>query len=173
MDRFLLFRTFDELELGATQRTRGRTVTETDIVNWCALTGDWFYPHSDEVAAAASMFGRRVAPGIMVFAIATGLGVPADSTTILANYGSDRLRYTKPVFVGDTVHLEIELEDKEARDVARGLATFRWDVMDQRDELVCTSRLKLLMSRHAVDYPGAGPSPGLGVAPSAGPSAPR
>jgi len=96
VDRFLLYRTYDELEVGQTQRTRGRTITETDIVNWCSLTGDWFYPHIDRVAAERSMFGQRVAPGIMVFALGTGLGVPADATTILANYGTDRLRYTAP-----------------------------------------------------------------------------
>lgn len=96
MDRFLLYRTFGELQVGDAQRTRGRTITETDIVNWCALTGDWFYPHTDAVAAERSMFGQRVAPGIMIFALGTGLGVPADATTILANYGSDELRYTKP-----------------------------------------------------------------------------
>ena len=99
MDRFLLYRTYDELEVGQTQRTRGRTITETDIVNWCALTGDWFYPHIDKVAAERSMFGQRVAPGIMVFALGTGLGVPSDATTILANYGTDRLRYTAPTWI--------------------------------------------------------------------------
>ena len=116
MDRFLLFRTFDELVVGDRQSTRGRTITETDIVNWCSLTGDWYYPHVDKVAAERSMFGQRVAPGIMVFAIGTGLGVPADSTTILANYGTDQLRYPKATWIGDTIHLEIELLEKEERD---------------------------------------------------------
>ena len=109
MDRFLLYRTYDELEVGQAQRTRGRTITETDIVNWCALTGDWFYPHIDRVAAERSMFGQRVAPGIMVFALGTGLGVPSDATTILANYGTDRLRYTAPTWINDTIYLDIEV----------------------------------------------------------------
>ena len=56
MDRFLLFRTFDELNVGDTQTTMGRTITETDIVNWCSLTGDWFYPHIDKVAAELIVF---------------------------------------------------------------------------------------------------------------------
>ncbi len=120
MDRFLLFRTFDELEVGEQQKTRGRTITETDIVNWCSLTGDWYYPHIDKVAAERSMFGQRVAPGIMVFAIGTGLGVPADSTTILANYGTDSLRYPHATWIGDTIHLEIEVLEKEDRDASRG-----------------------------------------------------
>ena len=127
MDRFLLYRTYDELEVGQTQRTRGRTITESDIVNWCALTGDWFYPHIDKVAAERSMFGQRVAPGIMVFALGTGLGVPSDATTILANYGTDRLRYTAPTWINDTIYLDIEVIEKSdqgrevrARDVSLG-----------------------------------------------------
>jgi 3-hydroxybutyryl-CoA dehydratase len=153
MDRYLLFNTFDELEVGARQQTRGRTITETDIVNWCSLTGDWFYPHSDKVAAESSMFGRRVAPGIMVFALATGLGVPADATSILANYGTDRLRYTRPTWIGDTIHLEIEVEEKHDRDETSGLVTLAWDVFNQTQQLVCTSKLKILLSKVAVPYP--------------------
>jgi len=152
VDRFLLYRTFDELAVGATQRTRGRTITETDIVNWCALTGDWFYVHSDKLAAERSMFTQRVAPGIMVFALGTGLGVPADSTTILANYGTDSLRYTKPTWIGDTIHLEIECLEKEDRDERRGLVTLRWDILNQNAELVCSSRLKLLMAKERAPY---------------------
>ncbi|HEX4579643.1 MAG TPA: MaoC/PaaZ C-terminal domain-containing protein [Candidatus Dormibacteraeota bacterium] len=154
MDRFLLYRTFDELTVGDQQRTRGRTITETDVVNWCALTGDWFYPHTDKVAAERSMFGRRVAPGIMVFALATGLGVPADATTILANYGTDRLRYTKPTWLGDTVYLDIEVLEKSDRDSKTGLVTYRWDVLNQDAETVCVSQLKILTAKERAAYAG-------------------
>jgi acyl dehydratase len=154
MDRFLLYRTFDELTVGDRQRTRGRTITETDVVNWCALTGDWFYPHTDKVAAERSMFGQRVAPGIMVFALATGLGVPADATTILANYGTDRLRYTKPTWLGDTVYLDIEVLEKSDRDSKTGLVTYRWDVLNQDAETVCVSQLKILTAKERAAYAG-------------------
>lgn len=155
MDRFLLYRTFDELEVGDSQRTRGRTITETDIVNWCGLTGDWFYPHIDKVAAERSMFGQRVAPGIMIFAMATGLGVPADATTILANYGTDSLRYPKATWIGDTVYLDIELLEKLDRNPASGLVTYRWDVLNQNGETVCASRLKILTARRREPYAGS------------------
>ncbi|GAC1337914.1 MAG: hypothetical protein NVSMB29_02970 [Candidatus Dormibacteria bacterium] len=155
MDRFLLFRTFDELQVGDRQRTRGRTITEADIVNWCSLTGDWFYPHIDKVAAERSMFGQRVAPGIMVFAMATGLGVPADATTILANYGTDSLRYPKPTWIGDTVYLDIELLEKVDRNPASGLVTYRWDVINQHGETVCASRLKILTAKQREPYAGS------------------
>jgi 3-hydroxybutyryl-CoA dehydratase len=151
-DRFLLYREFDELAVGDRQRTRGRTITETDIVNWCALTGDWFYPHVDRVAAERSMFGRRVAPGIMVYALGTGLGVPADATTILANYGADELRYTKPTWIGDTIHLVIEVIDKAARDDEAGVVTYRWDIANQNGATVCASKLKILTAKRRRPY---------------------
>src|SRR5438270_12577455 len=144
MDRFLLYRTYNELEVGQTQRTRGRTITETDIVNWCSLTGDWFYPHIDAVAAERSMFGKRVAPGIMVFAVATGLGVPADATTILANYGTDKLRYTAPTWIGDTLYLDIEVIDKPDRDDKAGLISHRCDMLNQNCVTFCSSHPNLI-----------------------------
>jgi len=152
VDRFLLFRTFDELQVGNTQKTRGRTITEADIVSWCALTGDWFYPHVDQVAAERSMFGQRVVPGIMVYAVGTGLGVPADSTTILANYGADSIRYTKPTWIGDTIHLEIEVLDKEDRDAKTGVVTYRWDIENQNGDTVCASQLKILTAKERRPY---------------------
>ncbi len=152
MDRFLLFRTFDELRGGDAQRMRGRTITETDIVSWCALTGDWYYPHVDKVAAERSMFGQRVAPGIMVFAIGTGLGVPADATTILANYGTDKLRYPRATWIGDTIHLEIEVLEKEDRDPKTGVVTYRWDILNQNGETVCASQLKILTAKERRPY---------------------
>jgi 3-hydroxybutyryl-CoA dehydratase len=154
VDRFLLYRTFDELEVGQTQRTRGRTITETDIVNWCALTGDWFYPHIDAVAAERSMFGQRVAPGIMVFALGTGLGVPSDATTILANYGTDRLRYTAPTWINDTIYLDIEVIEKSDRDAKSGLVSYRWDVLNQNGVTVCASQLKILTAKERAPYAG-------------------
>ena len=142
----------DDIAVGDRHTTRGRTITETDIVMWCSITGDWFYPHIDKVAAERSMFGQRVAPGIMVYAIGTGLGVPADSTTIVANMGADSLRYPRPTWIGDTIHLEIEVVEKEDRDADSGIVTFRWDILNQNGVTVCASRLKILMARQRRPY---------------------
>jgi acyl dehydratase len=154
LDRFLLFRTYDELTVGDVQTTRGRTITEADVVGWCALTGDWFYPHVDKVAAERSMFGQRVVPGIMVYALGTGLGVPADSTTILANYGADSLRYTRPTWIDDTISLEIEVLEKEDRDEKAGVVTYRWDISNQNAVTVCASKLKILTAKERAPYGG-------------------
>ncbi len=141
----LLSRGFDELDVGASETTMRRTVTEADVVAWCANTWDRFWLHTDAVEARRTTYGQRVAPGIMVFAFAAGLGVPADSRTVVANYGTDRLRFPRPTFIGDSIRLEIEVLDKEPRDEG-GLVTFRWDAVNQNGATVCASRLKVLMS---------------------------
>jgi acyl dehydratase len=146
----LLARTFDDLAVGEREVTRRRTLTEADVVTWCAYTGDSFWLHTDAVAAAESMFGQRVVPGIMVFAYATGLGVPPGSATILANYGTERLRYPRPTLIGDSIRLEIEVLAKDDRDAETGIVTFRWDAVNQNDVTVCASWLKVLMARRAV-----------------------
>ena len=147
MNTALLYRYFDELSVGQSQSTRGRTVTESDIVNWCALTGDWFLLHSDKEHAEASMFGQRIAPGMMILAFSGGLGVPADSSTILANYGSDRVRYPQATFIGDTVHLEAEVTALKDRDADSGIVDLRWDMVNQNGDTVCASTLRVLMAK--------------------------
>lgn len=144
---FLVDTYFDELQVGAGQITHGRTVTEADIVSWCSLTGDWFVLHSDKEYAATSMFGQRIAPGMMVLAFSGGLGVPPISSAIIANYGTDRVRYPQPTFIGDTLHAEIEVEELRIRDEQTGVASFRWDMVNQNGETVMASKLKILLRR--------------------------
>ncbi len=146
MPEWLLERNFSDLQVGERQSCRARTITETDIVMWCALTGDWFWPHSDAPAAAKSMFGQRVAPGMMIWAFGGGLGVPAHSRTIVANYGAERIRFTKPVFIGDTIRLELEILAKSEREPGRGVVDLGWNLFNQHDEPVCVSVVKILMA---------------------------
>lgn len=143
----LLMASFDDLDVGASQVTRARTICESDIVDWCARTGDWFPLHSDAVYAEASMFGRRIAPGLMVLAYATGLGVPAESTTILANYGLDKVRFPNATAIGDTIHLRAEVVEKTVRDEHSGVVALQWDAVNQNGDTVCSSVLKVLMAR--------------------------
>jgi len=148
---YLIDTFFEELELGARQETHGRTITEADIVNWCALTGDWFVLHSDKEYAAASMFRQRIAPGMMIVAFTGGLCVPPISDAIVANYGSDRIRYPHPTFIGDTVHAEVEVIDLRERDDETGIATFRIDMISQEGDTVMSSRLSVLLKRSRDD----------------------
>jgi|SRR5271165_2394283 len=136
-----------DLEVGDREVTRGRTITEADIVGFAALTGDFYWLHTNAQDAAASKFGQRVAHGYLVLSYSAGLGIPPDSRTLLANYGSERLRFTKPVFIGDTISLEVEVLAKsdKADDGTYGVVDLRWDVFKQGHELVMSSVLKVLM----------------------------
>lgn len=137
----------DGIEVGARFRTRGRTITEADLVNWCALTGDWQVVHTDAVYAEGSRFGQRIAPGLMVLAYAAGLGIPADSPTIVANYGTDRLRFVAPTFIGDTLHLEAEvLSIEPRRPGVDAVVKLAWNMVNQNGKPVMLSDLMILMT---------------------------
>jgi acyl dehydratase len=144
----ILAQRYRDLALGMVERTRGRTISEADIVNFCALTGDWYWLHSNAEEAAKSPFGQRIAHGLLVYSYSAGLGIPPDARTLVANYGSDRLRFTKPVFIGDTISLEIEVLAKsdKAADGSSGIVDLRWDIFKQAGVLVCTGVLKVLMN---------------------------
>ena len=142
-----LERHFDVITVGENFRSRGRTITETDIVNWCALTGDWYVLHSDAHHAAASRFGQRIAPGLLILAVAAGLGIPPDAPAIIANYGSEQLRFTAPVFIGDTVHLEAEVTGKTVKRAGRdGVVRLAWNMVNQNGVTVMASDLQVLMA---------------------------
>ncbi len=143
----LLDKYYDELSVGDRMVTHGRTITETDIVMWCTLTGDMFLIHTDRHYAEKSMFGQRIAPGLMVNAFMAGLGVPAGSPSILANYGTNELRFTAPVFIGDTLHLEAEVVEKKDRKPGRdGVVTLQWNAVNQNGRTVMSSQLMSLMA---------------------------
>lgn len=142
-----LSRHFDEIAVGEQYRSRGRTITESDIVQWCALTGDWYVLHTDAHYAATTRFGQRIAPGLLVLAYAAGLGVPPDSPSIVANYGSDKLRFTAPTFIGDTLHLRSEVLEKTVKREGRdGVVRLRWDMHNQNGTVVMASELQILMA---------------------------
>jgi acyl dehydratase len=142
-----LERPVDELAVGTRLRTRGRTITETDVVNWCSMTGDWQVVHTDAVYAQSSRFGQRIAPGLMVLAFAAGLGIPPSSDTIIANYGTDKLRFVAPTFIGDTLHLEAEvLEITPRRPAVDAVVRCAWNMVNQNGKPVMVSDLLILMA---------------------------
>jgi acyl dehydratase len=143
----LLQKYFDQIELGERFRSRGRTITETDIVSWCALTGDWHVLHTDAHYAATARFGQRIAPGLLVLAFAAGLGIPPDAPGIIANYGTDQLRFSAPTFIGDTLHLEAEVRNKLVKRAGRdGVVTLAWNMANQNGVTVMASDLQILMA---------------------------
>lgn len=150
MGNNFLYKYFDEIAVGERLISRGRTITETDVVNWCAVTGDWHVLHSDRHYAARSRFGQRIAPGLLVYAVGAGLGVPADADSIIANYGTDYLRFLAPTLIDDTVHLEAEVKEKRVRnDGNAGVVGIEWNIVNQNGVMVLTSKLNILVARAA------------------------
>src|SRR5690348_16238508 len=104
----MLDATFGELALGERRRSRGRTITETDVVNFCMLTGNWLELHSNTEYARHTLYGQRLVQGSLVFSIVNAL--PGYNPEVIeAFYGVDRLRFLKPTFIQDTLHAETEI----------------------------------------------------------------
>lgn len=130
-------RHFEDHEIGESRTTYGRTITESDFVIHAGHTGDFFPHHMDAEFMAASEFGGRIAHGTMVFAI--GIGLTATEVNPLAfSYGYDRLRFVRPVMIGDTIRTRVTTVRKEddPKRSGSGRVFERVEVLNQRDEVV-------------------------------------
>jgi acyl dehydratase len=129
--------------------TRARTVTEADIVGFAGLSGDWHPLHTDADYAERGPFGRRIAHGMLVLSILTGLA-PLDTETVLAFYGIDRLRFVRPAYIGDTIHVVSEVREAQERDERSGVIVSDVSVLDQRDTLLVSGVFRMLVKRRSV-----------------------
>ena len=127
---------FEEFEIGHTRQTTGRTITETDIVIHAGQTGDFFPHHMDEEWCRTQPFGKRIAHGTLVFCIAIGL--TADHVNeVSMTYGYERLRFTRPVFIGDTIRVEVKIKSvADHKKPGYGLVSEAVEAFNQRHELV-------------------------------------
>lgn len=133
---------FGDLEIGHRLKTKARTVTLEDIEHFAEFTGDTFYAHMDEEAAAANpFFPGRVAHGYLILSFAAGLFVDPAPGPVLANYGLDNLRFMKPVSPGDSLSVSLTAKSKTRRNDEYG--EVRWDVevTNQDSETVATYEL--------------------------------
>lgn len=110
---------FDDLRIGETLQTHNRTITEADIVNFSGVSGDNFYAHTDITSLEGTIFEKRVAHGYFIISAATGLFVDPKKGPVLANYGIDQLRFTKPVYAGDTIHVNLTVKEKTKKKNAK------------------------------------------------------
>jgi len=122
---------FEDLAVGETLITKTRTITNDDVINFANLSGDKFYAHMDDDAARTSIFDKRVAHGYFVVSAAAGLFVDPAPGPVLANYGLEGLRFTKPVYIGDTIQVRLTCKqktDKEDREGQIPQGVVHWDV---------------------------------------------
>lgn len=139
----------DEIEVGTVFRSGGRTITEADVVNYCALTGNWIEIHSNIHYAAQTRFGERLVQGSLTYSLMTGLIQFGPS--IQANYGIDNLRYLKPVLINDTIYVTAEVVGKKDKDDKFGVVTFLMKALNQHGDVVQRSEWSLLMLRKRED----------------------
>jgi acyl dehydratase len=141
---------FEEYALNTRRETPGRTVTEADIVLHAGQTGDFFPHHMDAEWCSKQPFGLRMAHGTLVFSIAVGL-TAGDINPRAMSYGYDRLRFVKPVFIGDTIHVIVSLKEKrdDPKRPAHGIVVESCQVLNQRDETVLACDHLLLVERRS------------------------
>jgi len=141
-------RYFEDYAPGAALETGGRTITETDIVVHAGHTGDFFPHHMDAVFAATTPFKQRIAHGTLTFALSIGL-TAARINPVSFTYGYDRLRFPRPVFIGDTIRVRVTVARKEddPRRPGHGRVVERCETINQRGEVVMACEHVLMVER--------------------------
>jgi 3-hydroxybutyryl-CoA dehydratase len=139
-------RYYEDFQVGDVEATRARTITETDIVNFAAFSADWYPLHTDIEYARKGPFGERIAHGMLVLSVATGL-MPLYEMAIVALYGMDKIRFTAPTKIGDTIHVELEVIDKQDKGDLGGVIGLKASVKNQRAEDVTVCTMKVLIAK--------------------------
>jgi acyl dehydratase len=141
---------FEDVEVGSTFTTLRRTITEADIVNFAGVSGDFNPLHMDAEFAKGSLFGQRVAHGVLVLGVATGLrqGIGLFDGTLMGLLELRTWRFLAPVFIGDTVRVETEITElRPTSKPDRGVMTQRISVLKQDDTVVQQGELVALLKR--------------------------
>jgi len=139
---------FEEFNVGDTVSSAARTITEGDIVNFAALSGDWNRIHVDAEFAKGSMFGERIAHGLLGLSIASGLAVRLGfiEDTVIAFMGLD-WKFRAPIKIGDTIHMQAQIAEKKPMPrLGGGLVTLNVEVLNQRGETTQKGTWSMLMA---------------------------
>jgi 3-hydroxybutyryl-CoA dehydratase len=147
----------DPARPGVRRVSRGRTITESDVAQFAALTSDMHPQHTDAVWAAGSRFGERVAHGMLVLSYAVGL-VDFDPDRVVALRRVSNAVFKRPVKLGDTIHVESAVEAVEELDSEHSLVSCGWRVVNQDGRLVVRATIELVW-REATDAVGNSPPP--------------
>ena len=138
---------FEEFNVGDTVSSTARTITEADIVGFAALSGDWNRIHVDAEFAKGSMFGERIAHGLLGLSIASGLAVRLGfiEDTVIAFMGLD-WKFRAPIKIGDTIHMLAQIAEKKPMPrLGGGLVTLNVEVLNQRGETTQKGTWSMLM----------------------------
>lgn len=147
------YRYLDDYTIGERMVSPARTITETDIVNFAGITGDWHPLHTDAVYAAKGPFKERIAHGMLTLSIGMALPFrlgPYSSylpASFLAFYGMDRVRFTAPLRIGDTIHCEVEVLEIKDKDKKQGILTTQHNIKNQNGQLLASYVIQVLCAK--------------------------
>lgn len=128
---------FEEFKVGLGVSTPGRTITESDIVTFAGLSGDYNLIHTDAEYSRSAPFGQRVAHGLLVLSIASGLATRSGimEGTVMAFREINNWKFIKPIFIGDTIQVEMEvMETKALPRVGGGSVNVELSILNQKGE---------------------------------------
>src|SRR3990172_6559593 len=150
--------TYDEFNVGDVFVSQARTITEADVVRFAGISGDFNPLHTDSTFAAATPFGERIAHGMLIAAMATGManwtGIFEGTTLALME---QLIQYKGAVRFGDTVHLELTVAEKKPTSKPdRGVVVFATQVLNQDGQTVLDGKWTLMMRRAGGDAGGGG-----------------
>jgi 3-hydroxybutyryl-CoA dehydratase len=145
-------RDFDALALGDRFVTRGRTITEADVVSFACLTGDMHPQHTDAAWAASSLFGERIAHGMLVASFALGM-LRIDPERVIALRRVSDAVFKRPVCLGDTIHASGRIDRLDEVNALTGTVGIRVEVLNRRDRAVARLALELLWRRGDGAFP--------------------
>ncbi|HEX2437277.1 MAG TPA: MaoC/PaaZ C-terminal domain-containing protein [Methylomirabilota bacterium] len=141
-------RWFEEIEVGEEYESPGRTVTEADIVIFAGLSGDYNILHTDAEHMKSSIFGERIAHGLLGLAIQSGLFTRTGIPYATLGVGTLRWKFKGPIKIGDTIRLRARVSAKKESDTPdRGVVTVDRQVLNQRDEVVQEGETELVVER--------------------------
>lgn len=137
----------NDFKIGDLYTTPAITVTETHVVSWAGLTGDFYPLHMDHEYAAKTKFGERIAHGPLIFGLAVGLvslaGFGEDAP--IAWLGADKMRMHAPVRMGDTIRVTVEVKEQTATsNPKKGVQVWQYTVRNQKEETVMTFDYKMI-----------------------------
>lgn len=145
---------FEDYTLGERLVSPGRTITEADIVNFAMITGDWHPMHINKEYAEKSVFGQRIAHGMLTMSLGGSLCMwmgpnVFSPESFIAFLAMDEIRMKNPTLIGDTLHWEGEVAGLEEKSGGRGVITYACEVKNQRDEVCASYSQKILVGRRA------------------------
>ncbi len=128
---------FDDVEVGQEWRSPARTIAEADLVNYSGLSGDFNAIHTDAEFAKSTLYRQRIAHGLLVMAIGSGLALHSPPMRTMAFVGIREWDFKEPVFIGDTVHVTTRILEKEVRSRGRrGQILWQRQIVNQKDAVV-------------------------------------